>query len=48
MRVTSLLLHESEVEPRTSVITVISSEYMGYNYFISQCVGVHRSLRIVN
>ena len=31
-----MLLHESEAEPRTSVITMISSEYTGYNYFISR------------
>ena len=39
-RLISLLLHESEAEPRTSTITMISSEYTGYNYFMSQCVGV--------
>ena len=32
MKVISLLLHESEAEPRTSVITMISSECTGYNY----------------
>ena len=46
--VISLLLHESEAEPRTSVITMISSEYTEYNCFISQCAGVHRSVRIIN
>ena len=30
----SLLLHKSEAEPRTSIITMISSEYTGYNYYI--------------
>ena len=48
MRLVSLLLHESKAELRTSVITIISSEDTGYNYFISQCVGVCRSLQIVN
>ena len=31
-RMISLLLHETKVEPRSSVITMISTEYMGYNW----------------
>ena len=31
----SLLLHETEAEPRSSVITMISSEYTGYNWLMS-------------
>ena len=48
MKVISLLLHESNAELRTSVITMISSKYTGYNYFISQYTGVRRSLQILN
>ena len=35
MRMISLLLHETEAEPGSSVITMISSEYTGYNCLMS-------------
>ena len=35
MKMISLLLHETELEPRLSVITMISSEYTGYNWLMS-------------
>ena len=44
-RVISLLLHESKAELRTCVITMISSEYTEYNYFMSQCAEVRDNAR---
>ena len=38
----SLLSHESEVELRLSVITMVSFKYMGYSWFMSQCMELYR------
>ena len=36
-------MYEMLVVREVSIITMISSEYTGYNYFMSQCAGVRDS-----